>query len=228
MTHRNDRYRNYAASYSTDHGVSWSSSPIPMEGTGCARPRLKRLPGDEGSSSGPLLLTGGRLCVENKTGIFLWVNNDGMAGYLSSAGSGLGSGSGSGAAAAASKIAGGMSMVPASTWERHSITAQHNRLWKGDPAYLFSQMVRIALSALDSRRIIYMLVSSSSFFLSFSRPLLFFLFNACHFDFETVSVAVWLFLAQKPRPSRDCCLMLPAPTPAPTFSKLSFFSFASC
>lgn len=120
-----------------------------MEGTGCARPRLKRLPGDEGSSSGPLLLTGGRLCVENKTGIFLWVNNDGMAGYLSSAGSGLGSGSG--AAAAASKIAGGMSMVPASTWERHSITAQHNRLWKGDPAYLFSQMVRIALSALESR-----------------------------------------------------------------------------
>eukprot|EP01050_Picozoa_sp_SAG11_P011992 SAG11_NODE_1306_length_5245_cov_6.023513_5_plen_70_part_00 len=29
--------------------------------------------------SGPLLMSGGRLCVENTTGIFLWVNRDAMA-----------------------------------------------------------------------------------------------------------------------------------------------------
>ena len=33
-------YRNYAASFSTDHGVSWSD-PKPIPGTGCARPRVK-------------------------------------------------------------------------------------------------------------------------------------------------------------------------------------------
>lgn len=105
---KHTEYRNYAASYSSD-GVSWSA-PRPIEGTGCARPKLKKL------TSGVLLLSGGRLCVENKTGIFLWVNSDGMGGYRSK-------------------------RPGTSTWERHSITAQHNRLWTGDDKYLFSEMV---------------------------------------------------------------------------------------
>jgi hypothetical protein len=107
--HRNANYtvyRNYAASFSTNDGRSWTR-PRPIEGTGCARPRLMRL------SGGPLLLSGGRLCVENMTGIFLWVNEDGMGGFDEPASNGT------------------------KTFVRHSITAQHNRLWKGDPKYLF-------------------------------------------------------------------------------------------
>ena len=45
-------YRNYAASFSVDNGVSWSR-PTPIEGTGCARPRVKKL------DSGALFLTHG-------------------------------------------------------------------------------------------------------------------------------------------------------------------------
>jgi hypothetical protein len=104
-------YRNYHASFSSDHGVSWSR-PKAMLGTGCARPRLKRLDG------GALLLTGGRLCVENMTGVFLWLNSDGMGGLNAPAGAAIG----------------------ADVWQRHSITNQHNRLWKGDPKYRFSAM----------------------------------------------------------------------------------------
>ena len=48
--------------------------PRPIHGAGCARPRLLRL-----EPSGPLLMSGGRLCVENTTGIFLWVNSNAMA-----------------------------------------------------------------------------------------------------------------------------------------------------
>ena len=99
----------YAASYSTDHGVSWTL-PKPIEGTGCARPRLQRLGG------GALLMTGGRLCVENMTGIFLWLNADGMGGF-------------------------GSDKPGTEVWQRHSITAQHNRLWGGESKYLFSDMV---------------------------------------------------------------------------------------
>ena len=102
-------YRNYAASYSSDHGSSWTS-PKPIEGTGCVRPKVKKL------DSGVLFLTGGRLCVNNATGIYLWVNIDGMGGYRSNE-------------------------AGTSIWQRHSITAQHNRLWKGDTKYLFSDMV---------------------------------------------------------------------------------------
>ena len=31
--------------------------------------------------------------------------------------------------------------IGADVWQRHSITNQHNRLWKGDPKYRFSAMV---------------------------------------------------------------------------------------
>ena len=66
-------YRYYYQSYSTDAGSSWTA-PRPIHGAGCARPRLLRL-----EPSGPLLMSGGRLCVENTTGIFLWVNSNAMA-----------------------------------------------------------------------------------------------------------------------------------------------------
>jgi hypothetical protein len=102
-------YRNYAASFSTDHGITWTA-PKPIEGTGCVRPKLMRLP------SGTLLLTGGRLCVENTTGIFLWVNADGMAGF-------------------------GTNLPGTAVWTRHSITAAHNRLWTGAPTDKFTEMV---------------------------------------------------------------------------------------
>jgi hypothetical protein len=101
-------YRYYAASYSTDGGVSWSA-PKSMDGAGCVRPKLKLLP------SGPLLLTGGRLCVEESQGVYLWLNEDGMGGI------------------------GGRN--PRTEWARHSISYQHNRLWRGDPRYLFNETV---------------------------------------------------------------------------------------
>ena len=104
-------YRYYGASYSTDGGLSWSA-PAPMDGAGCVRPKLKLL------DSGPLLLTGGRLCVEGAQGVYLWVNEDGMGG-----------------------VGGG---DPRVEWQRHSISYQHNRLWAargGDPRYLFNESV---------------------------------------------------------------------------------------
>jgi hypothetical protein len=104
-------YRYYSASYSSDGGLSWTP-PKPMEGAGCVRPKLKLL------ASGPLLLTGGRLCVEDAQGVYLWVNEDGMGG-----------------------IAGEDARVE---WKRHSISYQHDRLWKaagGDPKYLFGEGV---------------------------------------------------------------------------------------
>lgn len=66
-------YRYYYQSYSTDSGSSWTV-PRQIHGAGCARPRLIRI-----EPSGPLLMSGGRLCVENTTGIFLWVNQNAMA-----------------------------------------------------------------------------------------------------------------------------------------------------
>ena len=49
-------YRYYASSISTNHGHSWSS-PQPIDGAGCARPRLLSM-----GVGGPLLMSGGRLC----------------------------------------------------------------------------------------------------------------------------------------------------------------------
>jgi hypothetical protein len=50
----------------------WLSSrgahPTPISGTGCARPRLLKLAGP----MGPLLLSGGRLCVEGTKDLSLW------------------------------------------------------------------------------------------------------------------------------------------------------------
>jgi hypothetical protein len=109
---RTESYKYYYAAFSADNGRSWSALRQ-VTGAGCARPRLMRLP------SGPLLLSGGRVCVENTTGIFLWVNEDGMGG---SRGGG----------------------DPRSEWVRHSISYQHNRLWRGDPRYLYDERVNIS------------------------------------------------------------------------------------
>ena len=106
-----ESYKDYYAAYSSDNGLSWSA-PRRIDGAGCARPRLLKL------ASGPLLLSGGRLCVENASGVFAWVNEDGMGG-----------------------IGGG---APRAEWVKHSISYQHNRLWRGDPIYLFDERVNVS------------------------------------------------------------------------------------
>eukprot|EP01043_Picozoa_sp_COSAG02_P063037 COSAG02_NODE_8836_length_2426_cov_2.305544_2_plen_435_part_00 len=65
-------YRYYTASTSSDNGVSWSR-PKPIAGAGCARPRLLSL-----GTAKPVLMSGGRLCVENTTDLSLWVNPIGL------------------------------------------------------------------------------------------------------------------------------------------------------
>jgi hypothetical protein len=65
-------YRYFYASRSIDGGHSWSQ-PSPMQGLGCVRPKLLLL------DDGPLLLTGGRLCVDSTKDILLWVSADGSA-----------------------------------------------------------------------------------------------------------------------------------------------------
>ena len=102
-------YQYYSQSYSTDSGASWSL-PRPIPGAGCARPRLMLM-----APHGPLLLSGGRLCVENVTGIFLWVNADGLAG-----------------------LNGGDDKK---TWQKHSITEVHNQLWQGADFYRFDASI---------------------------------------------------------------------------------------
>lgn len=104
-----DTYRYYSQSYSTDLGVSWSL-PRPIPGAGCARPRLMLM-----EPHGPLLLSGGRLCVENTTGIFLWVNADGLAG-----------------------LNGGDDKK---IWQRHSIADIHNQFWQGADYYRFDASI---------------------------------------------------------------------------------------
>ena len=66
-------YQYYASSTSTSGGLHWSS-PRPMHDAGCVRPKLLSL-----GPSAPVLLSGGRLCVENTTDIDVWVSEDGMA-----------------------------------------------------------------------------------------------------------------------------------------------------
>eukprot|EP01052_Picozoa_sp_SAG31_P011730 SAG31_NODE_671_length_12940_cov_4.703606_2_plen_1249_part_00 len=102
-------YANYHQSYTRDGGTTWTRlRSIPR--LGCVRPRLLML-----SPTGPLLLSGGRACNQPATvgdrGVLLWMNLDGMAG------------------------ANGVDYN--STWKRISVTAHHNRLWKGDPSFKF-------------------------------------------------------------------------------------------
>lgn len=90
-------YRYYGASYSRDQGKTWSRA-VPMPGAGCVWPRLLKL------DSGPLILSGARLCVEDTDDISIWVNVDGMAGATTG---------GPGA------------------WTRYSVSYWHNARWVG-------------------------------------------------------------------------------------------------
>lgn len=83
---------------------------------GCVRPHLLSF-GAHG-----LVLSGGRLCVENITGLFLWFSADGMAG------------SGAGLDQDGVKELG-------QVWQRYSISYHHNRLWPGPPAYRFDERI---------------------------------------------------------------------------------------
>jgi hypothetical protein len=79
-----------------------------MPGAGCVWPRLLKL------DSGPLIMSGARMCVEHTDDISIWVNTDGMAG----AGTG-----GPG------------------TWTRHSVSYWHNRKWLGPAHGLFDAQI---------------------------------------------------------------------------------------
>eukprot|EP01052_Picozoa_sp_SAG31_P000843 SAG31_NODE_26_length_32985_cov_39.054096_8_plen_923_part_00 len=68
----NTGYQYYHQAFSTDNGKSFSK-PVPVMGAGCVRPRLLFL-----MPKGPLLMSGGRNCVDETVDISLWINNDGM------------------------------------------------------------------------------------------------------------------------------------------------------
>ena len=104
-------YRYYHKVFSTSSGHTWSKA-VAVNGTGCVKPRLMML--GEPAFPGPLLLTGGRMCVENVTDAFLWLNADGLGG------------------SAASRL------PPNDTWRRHSLSYVHNSLWRGDSAYKYN------------------------------------------------------------------------------------------
>ena len=63
---------------------------------------------------GPLLLSGGRDCLAKTVDISLWVNNE--QDY-------------------------GVSSHKPESWTKHSISYQHNRLWKGDRQFRFDARV---------------------------------------------------------------------------------------
>ena len=95
--------------YSSDGGQSWST-PRPIHGAGCVRPHLLSF-----GSAGGLVLSGGRICVENRTGLYIWHNRDGMA-DRDHTGNG-------------------------SEWMRYSISYHHNLLWQGERQYKFDERV---------------------------------------------------------------------------------------
>ena len=61
-----DSYRYYYQSYSNLDGRSWTTAR-PIEGAGCARPKLLLL-----EPAGPLILSGGRICMEKTSDMFIW------------------------------------------------------------------------------------------------------------------------------------------------------------
>ena len=65
-------YRPYYQAYSGDMGLSWSKA-TPIAGTGCARPRLLSL-----GVGKPMLMSGGRMCWADMTGLFVWVSATGL------------------------------------------------------------------------------------------------------------------------------------------------------
>ena len=110
-------YRYYYESYSSDGGVSWSKArPMTRDRAGSVWPRLAVL-GSTGHPGGAAaLMSGGRICNENITGLFLWAN-DGMARAPGSPNAD----------------------VAHAVWDRISVSHVHNTLWRGDSAYLFDE-----------------------------------------------------------------------------------------
>eukprot|EP01050_Picozoa_sp_SAG11_P018591 SAG11_NODE_2838_length_2917_cov_5.779178_2_plen_202_part_00 len=118
-------YKYYYQVYASITDLSAWSTPTPVHGVGCVRPRMFRLP------AGPLLMTGGRLCPNlapnasfaghgclpqggnGQGGIFLWANFDGMADAPSG------------------------TTKAGAEWSTFCLGAIHNKLWKGDPKYRF-------------------------------------------------------------------------------------------
>ena len=93
-------YAEYTYVTSTTGGRTWST-PKPVKGAGCVRPRLLQLP-----HAGPTLLSGGRLCTERVNDIFLW------------------------------SLSPGADM--STGWKKHSLSYQHNLLWRGDPTLRYN------------------------------------------------------------------------------------------
>ena len=98
-----------AAIYSHDQGKDWTKA-VPIKGAGCARPRLLKL------AAGPLLLSGGRLCVEDTDDISMWLNSDGLAGT-----------------APGGQLPG--------EWAKTSVSYWHNRLWTGPASMRFDAQI---------------------------------------------------------------------------------------
>ena len=66
-------------SYSKDAGVSWTKArPMTKDRAGCVWPRLVTLGGGAAGGPAATLLSGGRICNEHISGLFLWAN-EGMA-----------------------------------------------------------------------------------------------------------------------------------------------------
>ena len=103
------KYHHYQHSVSTDRGRTFRRSLGDIQGAGCARPRLHTMP------SG-LLLSGGRLCVEDRTGLYLWSRGAGPSAELGSG------------------------------WAKHSLSYWHNRMWGGDPQLRFDEQVNTTFS----------------------------------------------------------------------------------
>ena len=73
-------YRYYYETYSKDAGVTWTKAvPMTTDKAGCVWPRLLTF-GDPHNTSvpSPAIMSGGRVCIEGITGLFLWAN-EGMA-----------------------------------------------------------------------------------------------------------------------------------------------------
>ena len=102
--------------FSQTDGAEWSRA-VPLPNMGCARPRLLML-GKGGT--GPLLMAGGRNCVAEKNAtdvaLFIWVNDDGMGGFQHR----------------------NDSAAIGQSWRQLSATAAHNREWRGDGRYRFT------------------------------------------------------------------------------------------
>ena len=101
--------------------MTWTKAqPMTRDRAGCVWPRLLTLRSTAdrgvGSAGAATLLSGGRVCNENITGLFLWVN-EGMARAPGSANAN----------------------ETGTVWQRHSISYIHNALWPGDRAYLYDE-----------------------------------------------------------------------------------------